>query len=189
MNNEIQIKGNTSFMGVEVPNLEGGFGEGQKVMLAKTIAEIHEVEIKEINKLINNNLNEFEFGIDILDLKTGYYKEPVLQNGLFTNAQWGNAKNIYLLSEQGYMLLVGFMKTKKAKEIRKKLRREYFAMREIIKTELVNKDKLVLDIYYGGTKAIESAKELVEIETEERTKVIKDGNDKVLTCGQVVNQL
>ena len=30
------------------------------------------------------------------------------------------------------MLLVGLMRTEKAKEIRKQLRREYFAMREVI---------------------------------------------------------
>lgn len=34
------------------------------------------------------------------------------------------------------MLLVGFMKTDKAKEIRKQLRREYFSMREALKPQL-----------------------------------------------------
>ena len=37
-----------------------------------------------------------------MDLKTGSSKELVLSLG-FTNAQYGNAKNIYLLSERGYM--------------------------------------------------------------------------------------
>ena len=87
--------------------------------------------------MINSNIKEFKFGIDIIDLKTGDYEEPVLQNGLFTKAQWGNSKNIYLLSEQGYFALVQLMKTEKAKEIRKELRREYFKMRETIK----NNDK------------------------------------------------
>ena len=59
----------------------------------------------------------------------------VLENNLFTKAQWGNAKNLYLLSEQGYMALVMLMRTEKAKEIRKKLRKEYFTMREIIKSD------------------------------------------------------
>lgn len=68
---------------MELPIIEGGFGENQKVILAKTIAEIHGAELKDINKLINNNIEEFEFGIDILDLKTGDCKEPVLESGLF----------------------------------------------------------------------------------------------------------
>ena len=56
---ELIIKGIQEFMGKEIPVIEGGFGEGQKVVLAKTIAEIHGVELKEINKLINNNIDEF----------------------------------------------------------------------------------------------------------------------------------
>lgn len=66
---ELQVKGTQSFMGKEIPVIEGGFGEGKKVILAKTIAEIHDVEVKKVNELINKNLNEFDFGIDILDLK------------------------------------------------------------------------------------------------------------------------
>ena len=44
--------------------------------------------------------------------------------------QVSKAKNIYLLSEQGYMALVMLMRTDKAKEIRKQLRREYFYLKE-----------------------------------------------------------
>ena len=130
---ELTIKGTQNFLGFNIPVIEGGFGENQKVILTKTVAEIHELEVKEINKLINSNIGEFEFGIDIIDLKTGDYKELVLENKLLTKAQWGNAKNIYLLSEQGYFALVSLMKTDKAKEIRKQLRREYFNMRKEIK--------------------------------------------------------
>ena len=77
MSNELIVKGTQEFLGKEIPVIEGGFGEGKKVMLAKTIAEIHEKEVKEINKLINDNINEFKFGIDILDLKTGNLEKPV----------------------------------------------------------------------------------------------------------------
>lgn len=190
MNNEIQIKGNTSLMGVEVPNLEGGFGEEQKVMLAKTIAEIHSEELRRINEIINRNRDEFEEGVDILDLKNSIANcDSLLENLGYTKQKISNSKNIYLLSEQGYMLLVGFMKTKEAKEIRKKLRREYFAMRKVIQDNEELKKNLLLEIYGGGTKAIESSKRLTEIEVIKETEKIKDGNDKVLTCGQVVNQL
>ena len=137
MAKELIVKGTQEFLGKEIPVIEGGFGEGQKVILAKTVAEIHDIKVKEINKLINSNIKEFKFGIDIIDLKTGDYEEPVLQKGLLTKAQWGNANNIYLLSEQGYFALVQLMRTEKAKEIRKELRREYFKMRETIK----NNDK------------------------------------------------
>lgn len=167
--NEIMVKGIQEFMGFNLPILEGGFGNNQRCMLAKTIADIHEVELKYINKLINNNVDEFEEGIDLLDLKTGDYKELVLKNELFTNAQWGNANNIYLLSEQGYMALVGFMKTDKAKEIRKQLRRNYFTMREIINSNENLKANLLLSIYNGGQEAVLATRQLTDIEVKEAT--------------------
>lgn len=132
---EIEVTGVQEFLGKQIPVIEGGFGESEKVVLAKTIAEIHEVELKEINKLINNNIDEFEENIDILDLKTnGDYQEPLKELG-FSNRDITISKNIYLLSEQGYMALVTLMRTEKAKELRKKFRREYFAMRKKVKEE------------------------------------------------------
>lgn len=171
---ELQIKGTQSFLGFNIPIIEGGFGGNQKVILAKTVAEIHELTVKDINKLINNNIDEFEFGVDIIDLKTGDYKEPVLENELLTKAQWGNAKNIYLLSEQGYFALVQLMRTDKAKEIRKQLRREYFTMREVINSNEQLKAQLLLKIYKGGQEAILSTRELVDIEVKESTKPLLD---------------
>jgi FtsZ-binding cell division protein ZapB len=56
-------------------------------------------------------------------------------HGLMSQNAINRSTNIYLLSEQGYMALVGLMRTDKAKELRKKFRREYFAMRKVIKGE------------------------------------------------------
>ena len=141
MNNLI-LKEKQNFMGIEIPVIEGGFGEGQKVMLAKTIAEIHDIELKEINKLINNNLDEFEFKIDILDLKGNKNFEVICNHhGLYSQNAINRSSNIYLLSEQGYMALVGLMRTDKAKEIRRRLRREYFSMRANRKEEISSRIK------------------------------------------------
>lgn len=133
---EIEITGVQEFLGKEIPVIEGGFGEGEKVVLAKTIAEIHEVELKEINRIINNNIDEFEEGIDILDLKDDKEFEVIANHhGLMSQNAINRSSNIYLLSEQGYMALVSLMRTEKAKELRKQFRREYFAMRKKVKEE------------------------------------------------------
>ncbi|WP_419867555.1 ORF6N domain-containing protein [Clostridium perfringens] len=133
--NNLVLKEKQEFMGIQIPVIEGGFGENQKVMLAKTIAEIHDMDLRKVNELINNNIDEFEKGIDILDLK-GNKNFAVLakDSGLYTQNSINASSNIYLLSEQGYMALVGLMRTDKAKEIRRKLRREYFAMKAELKT-------------------------------------------------------
>lgn len=134
--NNLVIRGTQEFLGMNIPVVEGGFGEGQKCMLAKTIAEVHCEDLKRINQIINRNIDEFEFGVDILDLKETVTEcnrseslvDMLLQAG-YSLQNIKVSKNIYLLSEQGYMLLVGFMQTDKAKEIRKQLRRDYFSMR------------------------------------------------------------
>ena len=186
--NELKVNGTQKFMGIDIPIVEGGFGKDQKVILAKTIAEIHEMKVKEVNKLINSNIDEFEFGVDILDLKTGDYKEPVLESGILTRAEYGNSNNIYLLSEQGYMLLVGFMKTEKAKEVRKKLRREYFSMRQIINSNEQLKATYLLTIYNGGQDAVIASKKLTEIEVEEAKKPLIEKNDTLNTENDLLSQ-
>lgn len=82
MKNEIIVKGTQNFMGVDVPVIEGGFGENCKVILAKTIAEIHSQPLKKINQLINDNIDEFEFGVDIIDLKSGYSQSTEFLNDI-----------------------------------------------------------------------------------------------------------
>lgn len=158
----IEVKGKQEFMGKEIPVVEGGFGEGQKVVLAKTIAEIHGMELREVNQLINNNIDEFDFGIDILDLKNTKYFN-IITNDLEIKVS-NNTKNFYLLSEQGYHALVSLMRTEKAKTIRKQLRREYFAMRKVINSSEQLKSNLLLEIYNGGQNGVLASKQLVELE-------------------------
>lgn len=169
MKNELKVNGTQKFMGIDIPIIEGGFGENQKVILAKTIAEIHNQPLKKINQLINDNIGEFEFGIDILDLKSGYFESTEFLEGVMSKQSIANSVNIYLLSEQGYMLLVGFMKTEKSKEIRRKLRREYFSMRKELNEIKQQKASLLLKIYDGGQNAIIASKRLTEIEIKEAT--------------------
>ncbi|MGL5717763.1 MAG: ORF6N domain-containing protein [Paraclostridium sp.] len=129
---EIEITGTQEFLGKQIPIIEGGFGEGEKIVLAKTIAEIHEVDLKRVNELITNNLDEFEEGVDILDLMDENFKVVAIDLGFITS---NGQKYCYLLSEQGYMALVSLMRTENAKKIRKQFRREYFAMRKEIKEQ------------------------------------------------------
>lgn len=175
--NELKVNGTQDFMGKEIPVVEGGFGEGQKVILAKTISEIHDTRLDKVNALINEHIDEFEIGIDLLDLMSNEKSLNLAKVlGFITN---NRQKNCYLLSEQGYMLLVGFMKTEKAKEIRKQLRREYFAMREVINSDEQLKAKLLLDIYNGGQEGIVASKELAKLEKKPLLEKIEKDKPKV----------
>ena len=71
------------------------------------------------------------------------------------------------------------MRTEKAKEIRKQLRREYFAMREIINSIEQQKANLLLSIYNGGQDAVIATKQLVELETKPLLDKIEEDKPKV----------
>lgn len=179
---EIDVVGTQEFLGREIPVIEGGFGEGEKVVLAKTIAEIHEVDLKRINELINKNLDEFEEGIDILNLKDGGDFEVVATDlGFITS---NRQEYCYILSEQGYFTLVSLMRTEKAKELRKKFRREYFAMRKQIKEQ---KPACIEDLIIMQAQSLKDMRQQVNqannnalranklaIEAQEEVKSIKE---------------
>lgn len=189
MNNKLQIKGTQEFLGINIPVIHGGFGEDKKVILAKTVAEIHGSPLKKVNQLINENIEEFDFGVDIIDLKSGYLESTELLDSLFNKQSIANSKNIYLLSEQGYMTLVMLMRTDKAKEIRKQLRREYFAMREIINSNEQLKAQLLLKLYNGGIDAVNAANELAKIESAEVAKPLNDKIEKMTPAVETLNTL
>lgn len=184
---ELVIRGKQEFLGMDIPVIEGGFGEGKKVILAKTVAEIHGTRIDKVNALINNNIDEFEKGIDIIDLKVNLAEVYNFEELGFTKMQVSKAKNIYLLSEQGYMALVMLMNTEKAKEIRKQLRREYFSMREALKPQLPQD-------YLSALKALvesEEEKQRLSLEKakieEEKNRLIHQG--KLYTTTEISKEL
>lgn len=134
MENKLIVKGNVKVCGIEVPNIYGGFGEDQKVILAKTVAELHLVELKEVNRNIKNHISDgyFEENIDFIDLKksvTGTH--PLLEMGL-TKQSIANSSNIFLLSQQGYTLLLKLMNSELARKQYKKVIRDYFTIKESI---------------------------------------------------------
>ena len=135
------------------------------------------MELREVNQLINNNIDEFDFGIDILDLKNTKYFN-IITNDLEIKVS-NNTKNFYLLSEQGYHALVSLMRTEKAKAIRKQLRREYFAMRKVINSSEQLKSNLLLEIYNGGQNGVLASKQLVELEKKPLIDTIEKQSDAI----------
>lgn len=132
--NELKVLGQEKIGQYEFTGIEGGFGENKRAMLVKDIAAIHGKEVKEVNRLIKSNINRFKFGIDLLDLKRVISNHLFSEYG-FTKAQWGNANNIYMLSERGYAKLLKILEDDKAWEIYDELVDNYFNMREAIKTD------------------------------------------------------
>ena len=71
MKDKIKVGGLITVGDMKFHDIEGGFGKDKRAMSVKDIAEIHGRDLKDINRLINNNRKRFEDGIDIIDLKVG----------------------------------------------------------------------------------------------------------------------
>lgn len=67
--NKLKSSGTQNFIGVNIPVIEGGFGENCRVITNKTISEIHNIKIVHVRENINKNLKRFKENIDYIDLK------------------------------------------------------------------------------------------------------------------------
>lgn len=129
--NELTVKGTQNFMGIEIPVVYGGFGEGQKCMADKTIAEIHTMREPDIRRRITDNLKRFKKNVDLIDLKScASGAQQLLTNLGYTQMQISKAEHIYILSERGYAKLIKIMDSDLAWDIHDKLIDEYFKMKE-----------------------------------------------------------
>lgn len=142
--NNLVLKEKQEFMGIQIPVIEGGFGEGQKVILAKTVAEIHEVSTPDINKLINRNIERFTIN-DLLDIKNcqSLSDQQFLSMG-FTKMQISKAENIFLLSQRGYTKLVAMMDNSNDKkwDVMNNLIDDYFSMKAKQKENILDTSEL-----------------------------------------------
>lgn len=168
MNNELKVSGTQSFMGIDIPIIEGGFGVDCKVITDKTISEIHEMRNNNIRSRITDNIKRFKENIDYIDIKRACDVSTLLELG-YAKQSITQAENIYLLSERGYAKLIKIMDSDKAWEVHDKLIDEYFTMRKVINSDKQKKAMLLLTIYDGGQDAVVASKELSSIEVKEAT--------------------
>ena len=59
MEEKLIVKGVVKFMGIELPNVQGGFGEDKKGITDKHIAEIHEMKVTHVRELLNKNIKNY----------------------------------------------------------------------------------------------------------------------------------
>lgn len=182
--NEIMVTGKQNFMGLDIPVILGGFGEGKKCISDKTIAEIHNQPVPEIRRRITDNIKRFEIRKDALDLKVvhqahdkivmGESHDNLLLELGYTQMQISKAEHIYILSERGYAKLIKIMDTDLAWEVHDKLMDEYFALREEKHNgpTMDDVEQLILNPDFG-IKLLTALKEKKEENEKLHTEVVK----------------
>lgn len=172
MNKIIKINGLKEIEGMKFHDIEGGFGESKKAMLAKEIANIHGRDLKDINRNINKNISRFKKDIDIVDIKGTEFEVILNHHGIYNQNSINRSENIYLLSERGYAKLLKILEDDVAWEQYEKLVDGYFNMRGQAK-ELSAKEMLKLQFAY--TEELDS-----RVANLENRMTIETGNQKVL---------
>lgn len=146
----------------EFEGIEGGFGENKKAISAADIAKIHRRELKEVNKLINNNRDKFKNFIDVIDLLSDKKFEVILNNlGLKTS---NGQKYAYILSERGYAKLLKFMDDELSYDLYEQLLDNYFRLRQEVK-QISKQDEMLLKIINSNSKG-ELASNMTEYQLE-----------------------
>ena len=146
----------------EFEGIEGGFGENKKAISAADIAKIHKRELKEVNKLINNNRDKFKDFIDVIDLLSDKKFEVILNNLRLKTSN--GQKYAYILSERGYAKLLKFMDDELSYDLYEQLLDNYFRLRHEVK-QISKQDKLLLKIINSNSKE-ELASNMTEYQLE-----------------------
>jgi ORF6N domain. len=159
---ELKKTGLVKINNYEFEGIEGGFGENKKAISAADIAKIHRRELKEVNKLINNNRDKFKDFVDVIDLLSDKNFEVILNNlGLKTS---NGQKYAYILSERGYAKLLKFMDDELSYDLYEQLLDNYFRLRQEVK-QISKQDEMLLKIINSNSKE-ELASNMTEYQLE-----------------------
>lgn len=173
----VQVLGTQKVAGKEFTAIEGGFGEGKKAMLVKDIAEIHGRDVFKVNELINNNRSRFKDDVDIVDFlnPSKGYRDFAKENGWVGS---NRTKNVFLLSERGYVKLLKIMEDDLAWELYDEFVDKYFNMRAEQKEE----PKSYAEMFFLASQAMLN----VEAKQKELEQKIINQDAKVESIKEVV---
>jgi phage antirepressor YoqD-like protein len=148
--NELKLLGLQKIGDMEFYGVEGGFGDNNRCILARDIANIHGVDLRTINQDINRNIKRFKLNIDIIDMKNSItFSDSLLTMG-YNRQSIANSSNIYLLSERGYAKLLKILDDDTAWEQYDILVDNYFKMRKEL--QVVSDEKqLLFNIVWADT--------------------------------------
>ncbi len=154
MKNELKLftDGVVTVKDREFTRLIGGFGEDKPIMTIKQIAELMDYEVKVVNQTIKRNIDDFikEEGYiqDLKEVTESDHNLEVLKSLGYTNMAIAKAKNIYILSEAGFLLYLKFAECDKAIELYKGFIEDYFktkAENKVMEKTLVEEKEFLIE--------------------------------------------
>lgn len=112
MNDEIIFNGMKNIMGINIPVIK--IEDNKKVILSNHIAAIHGIRMNDVQDLILQNYDEFELGIDFIDLCDDNFKSlnPILKKFNINIINSNRQKHCFLLSSSGYLKYYNLIRNK-----------------------------------------------------------------------------
>ena len=130
MNNIIKLvtKDSVSINNREFTRVMGGFNENSVIVTVKQIGELLDKEDKHINQVINRNIKSFtnEYLLDLKSVSLNDRDIEMLNSLGYSKQSISNSKNIYILSQAGFLLYLKFAEGDKAIELYKNFIEDYF---------------------------------------------------------------
>ena len=130
MNNIIKLvtKDSVSINNREFTRVMGGFNENSVIVTVKQIGELLDKEDKHINEVINRNIKSFtnEYLLDLKSVSLNDRDIEMLNSLGYSKQSISNSKNIYILSQAGFLLYLKFAEGDKAIELYKNFIEDYF---------------------------------------------------------------
>lgn len=144
---------------------------GQKVILDTDIANLYEIEVKNLNRAVKRNLDRFpkDFMFQLNDVET---KNLRFQNG--TSKHGGRRYNPYAFTEQGVAMLSSVLNSKKAINVNIEIMRAFVELRRMIESnkELLVRIEKLENKYDAQFKIVfEAIKELMREEDKPKYKI------------------
>lgn len=119
---------------------------GKQVMLDKDLAELYGVEVKNLNKAVNRNIERFP-GDFMFRLTKEEYDFLRFQNGTIKNGRGEHSKYLpYVFTEQGVAMLSGVLRSPIAIEVNIRIMRTFVAVRQYLASPKCNNCQLESEV-------------------------------------------
>lgn len=158
---------------VEVKNLIYEI-RGQKVMLDSDLADLYEIETKNLNKAVKRNIERFpsDFMFQLTEQEWKDFKVRFQ----FGTSRWGGKRKLpYVFTEQGVSMLSGILRSKKAIEVNINIMRTFVQLRQWaienkdISQRLASLEKYFIEYCRDNDKDIRDIYEAIDL-LMDRTK-------------------
>lgn len=176
----IKYDGDVNINGRKFTRLAGGFSKDSIIITTKQIGELLNIKNYHVVEVINNNIKHFtedyirDLKVIVEDDNNSFSYEDIG----YTKMMWSKSKNVYILSEAGFLLYLKFADGDKAVELYKDFIEDYFKTKvelSIAENTLQNsKEELLKEKTYLIGQSVMCNNEMEQIKIMRRIESISN---------------